>query len=110
MVVLAAACYAGAVTVAASDGNDGQPLTTVRDTVRVLTERFVRDSVDITRGSAVLFINEEGTHNVLFAGAGSPADIPRAATWRVARSFMVHGRVEFLCSIHPTMNGVVLVR
>lgn len=82
MILPIAGCNAGGIIGAAIDNDVAKPTEVVRDTVRVSAERFVRDSLDI----------------------------PRAAAWRVTRTFLTPGRVEFLCSIHPTMNGVVWVR
>lgn len=81
-----------------------------RDTVRTVGDTFVPDSMDVVRGTRVLFINDGDTHDVLFVGPGAPEDIPRGRGWRATRVFADTGRVGYVCSIHPTMNGVIRVR
>jgi plastocyanin len=80
------------------------------DTVRIVDLSFIPDSLDIQLGAAVAFENDGETHDVLFVGAGAPIDISRGRRWTEIRRFNTAGRVGYLCSIHPTMGGVIHVR
>jgi len=51
-------------------------------------------------------------HNVRFtpAGAGAPADINVLKTGTASRVFATHGTFNYVCDVHPGMNGIVIVQ
>jgi plastocyanin len=66
-------------------------------------------SVDISVGGTVNFTFET-LHNVTFtSGAGTPPDIPNTSTGTVGRTFSTAGTITYTCTIHPGMNGTVIV-
>jgi plastocyanin len=48
-------------------------------------------------------------HNVTFATAGSPTNIPDTGTGSVSRTFATAGTFAYNCTIHPGMSGSVTV-
>jgi plastocyanin len=56
--------------------------------------------------------NDGTGHNVIFSGnaAGTPADIPVVKGVTVLRTFNRTGTFPYACTVHPGMNGDVVVR
>lgn len=72
---------------------------------------FSPDRVVIAAGGTVHFSAGAVAHNVTFEpGNGAPANIPSGASWAVDRNFPTTGNFAFQCTLHPGMNGTVLVR
>jgi len=58
----------------------------------------------------VTFTFQATTHNVNFANvAGAPAGIAATASSGVQRLFATAGTFGYDCSLHPGMNGTVIV-
>jgi plastocyanin len=78
--------------------------------VRMAIYKFGTDSVTITAGQAVRWINDDPVeHTVTFDGAegGSPV-LPHNGTF--IHRFDKPGRYTYHCTPHPFMKGVVIVR
>lgn len=102
---------AGGVTVASAPTtitvNNAFPATASVDATTSLT--FSPSSVDIVVGGSVTW-NFQTLHNVTFAFApGVPANIPNTSSGSVGRSFNTAGTFNYQCTLHPGMNGVVIV-
>jgi plastocyanin len=70
---------------------------------------FAPASVDIAAGGTVTW-TFNALHNVTFAAtAGAPSDIPNTSTGSVPRTFPQAGNFDYQCTIHPGMNGTVVV-
>lgn len=118
--VSATGLAATAVIVAAcgSDGGSVSPSATRPDTLDVFTPGniFSPTTAEIGVGGTIRWrISEanDGTgHNVIFAGsaAGTPADIPVVKGVSVLRTFNRAGAFPYACTVHPGMNGDVIVR
>ena len=102
---------AGGVTVASAPTvitvTNAFPASASVDATTGLT--FSPNSVDIVVGGVVAW-NFQTTHNVTFGGAaGAPANIPNTSSGSVGRSFSTAGTFNYQCTLHPGMNGVVIV-
>jgi plastocyanin len=81
---------------------------------------FFPDSVAVTAGSTVVWVNNSGvTHNVTFdnpgaagpAGGGSSGNTGDFSTGTASRVFSTPGLYRFQCTIHgPSMHGTILVQ
>jgi plastocyanin len=72
---------------------------------------FSPDRVVIAAGGTVTFSAGAVEHNVTFDGGnGAPSNIPTGASWQFNRTFPIAGDFGFQCTLHPGMNGTVLVR
>ena len=70
---------------------------------------FNPQTVAVTRTGSVTW-NFAALHNVTFAStAGAPANIPDKATGTEARQFNTTGTYSYQCTIHPGMQGTVVV-
>ena len=78
-------------TVAATVGNEFDPSTAF-----------------ITKGGTVTW-NFATTHNVIFA-SGGPANIADQSSGSASRTFPNSGTFTYQCTIHPGMNGSVVVQ
>lgn len=109
---------AGQTTIAASAGGvTGTLDVQVRSSgatpvISTLPNSFVPDSVAIAAGGSVVFAFGGGIdHNVMFnAVAGAPNNIPTARDQQFTRTFSVRGSFPFQCTLHPGMNGKVVVQ
>ena len=78
-------------------------------TINLLLSSFSPASVDITAGGNVTFTNGSGeTHNVTFSSA-SITDIANFGTGSFQRTFPQAGTFDFVCTLHPGMQGNVIV-
>jgi plastocyanin len=108
----------------ASDGDssaDNTPTTpgpTRPDTLDVFTpgNLFSPTSAEIRVGGTIRWRISESPdgrgHNVVFSGnaPGKPADIPIVKGVTVPRTFSRTGTFPYTCTIHPGMDGDVVVR
>ena len=91
--VLALACTAHAQSSAA---------VTIKDFA------FQPQSVTIEKGGTVTWTNQDGVaHDVKFSDGGSP-DLKKGGTY--SKTFDKVGKFDYICEIHPTMKGTVIVK
>ncbi|MCC6245999.1 MAG: CHRD domain-containing protein [Gemmatimonadaceae bacterium] len=69
---------------------------------------FTPATVTVRVGGSVAY-SFSGDHNVIFSGAGAPADVPVTNSGTVNRTFLTAGTYNYTCSLHAGMNGSVLV-
>lgn len=79
--------------------------------VAMATERFIPSQTVIKLGGTVRFQFTAIDHNVIWTPrkAGSPADILVTTNTLVSRVFNAAGVFPFVCTIHPGMNGEIVV-
>ncbi|MFL5607199.1 MAG: Ig-like domain-containing protein [Gemmatimonadaceae bacterium] len=67
--------------------------------------------VDITQGGTVTWRFGTVTHNVTFNGtaAGTPANIDNTTSASKGATFTTAGAYPYHCTLHPGMNGTVIV-
>jgi plastocyanin len=97
-----------AVTVALSDGAHAAGAhASSSHTVILQHDRFLPGSVSIRRGESVTWVWRDGNvvHNVIGASFGSGLMSKGTFTVRFTHS----GRYNYKCTIHPHMDGVVVV-
>ena len=72
--------------------------------------QFQPSQVTIARGGTVTW-TFAALHNVTFqSGNGVPANIPNTSSGSVSRTFTTAGTFNYTCTIHPGMNGSVVVQ
>jgi plastocyanin len=74
-------------------------------------QQFSPGQVDITTGGTVTWQFSGLAHNVTFTGsaAGTPANIGTSTNVAVARTFSTAGSFTYVCTLHPGMQGTVVV-
>ena len=110
LLVSAAAC--------GSSDRPTDPGTTRPDTLDVFTPGnvFSPTSAEIRAGGTIRFRISESPdgrgHNVLFTGSvpGAPTNIPVVKDTTVLRTFTTAGTYPYSCTVHPGMDGDVVVR
>jgi plastocyanin len=84
------------------------------DIVEVFTpgNTFSPFTVTIDVGDVVRFQIFGDDHNVIFASGqtGAPADVNVVRDVTVDRTFTASGTFGYSCTVHPGMNGEVVVR
>lgn len=91
------------ITVAAASGTASVTATT--------SQTFDPATVTITHGGTVTWVFQSLTHNVTFDNVtGAPQDIGDTANQSIARTFPTAGTFTYHCTIHPGMNGTVVVQ
>lgn len=96
-----------AVTVIPACQNSNAPKT---HRVKTDPAAFKPARIEITAGDTVEW-RFGGPHNALFRDQpGRPADIPVSPEGRYARAFPDSGTFPYTCTLHPGMNGEVVVR
>lgn len=109
-----------ALTVISCGGSDSGPTTppTSNKTYDVYTlpESFSPNDLQIAANDRVRWNfakapNGDG-HNVRFFPrvAGSPSDIPVMFSDTVTKTFPTKGEFQYVCDVHPGMNGRVVVQ
>ncbi len=119
VLVLLAACGGGGYSspTAPAGGTPTTPGTPTAPTAPAVNEviantsnAFTPASLTVSRGTTVTFTFQSTTHNVQFANVtGAPANIPNTANSGVQRAFATVGTFGYDCSLHPGMNGTVIV-
>ncbi len=73
---------------------------------------FTPGTLTVNTGDAVTFAFGSVAHNVFFdPKSGVPGDIPgNNANVSVARTFTTAGTYTYICHIHPSMHGTVVVQ
>jgi plastocyanin len=65
---------------------------------------------DIAVNGTVTFQFAVDQHNVLFSAVnGAPSDIPVTANANVPRQFTARGAFPYVCTLHPGMQGTIVV-
>jgi plastocyanin len=105
VVALAAAC----------GGSDGTaptqtPPTSTTAVVSTPGNTFSPPFTTIAAGGAVRFEIRGAAHNVVFSGAGAPANINVVSNTDVTRTFSSKGTFPYDCTVHPGMSGEVIVQ
>lgn len=91
------------ITVAAAGGTASVTATT--------SQTFDPATVTITHGGTVTWVFQSLTHNVTFDNVtGAPQNIGDTANQSVDRMFPTAGTFTYHCTIHPGMNGTVVVQ
>lgn len=76
-----------------------------------INRTFVPDSVRIAQGGTVTWNFASLDHNVVFdVVSGRPANIGTTANAAVARTFGTAGTFGYQCTLHPGMDGKVVVQ
>ena len=69
---------------------------------------FQPQSITIDKGGTVTWTNQDSVvHDVKFSDAESP-DLKKGGTY--SRTFDKAGTFDYICEIHPTMKGTVIVK
>jgi plastocyanin len=66
--------------------------------------------ITVAVGTTVSFVFGSTAHTVTFPIAGSPASIPATSNATVTRTFTTAGSFGYFCTIHPYMNGTIVVQ
>jgi len=78
--------------------------------VTMQSNLFSPAQATIRVGQTVLYDFPADQHNVMFANrTGKPADIPATSNVQVTRTFSTAGTFPYECTLHPGMNGTVIV-
>lgn len=101
--------FAGALLAAC-----GEPTPPAPPVVEVFTpgNTFSPFTANVTTGGIVRFNIFGDEHNVIFSHAtpGYPADINVVRDVIVDRTFQVVGTFPYSCTVHPGMNGEIVVK
>jgi plastocyanin len=118
VLVLLSACGGGGggggAPTAPNNNTPGTPSTPstpgVNEVFATTGNAFTPSTLTVSSGTTVTFTFQATTHNVNFASvAGAPANIPNTANSGVQRLFATAGTFGYDCSLHPGMNGTVIV-
>lgn len=72
--------------------------------------QFTPPTLNVRTGGTVTWTFEAVQHNVTFTnGGGAPANIPNTASGQVSRTFGTAGTFPYDCTLHPGMQGSVVV-
>jgi plastocyanin len=86
---------------------DGGPA----QTVTMSTNTFAPFTTTISVGGTVIFDFPADPHNVIFERkTGAPMDIQATVNRMVSRIFSLAGTFPFECTLHPGMEGQVIVQ
>ncbi len=80
--------------------------------VYMLPAAYSPGATDVAVGATVQFVFPSLGHNVFFGSvpAGAPLDIPgEVSNQTVSRTFNTRGSFGYNCTIHPGMNGTIVV-
>lgn len=105
---VAATPITGSATVAVSfaSGSPGNGAVNATD-----ANQFVPASITIAPGGTVTWSFASVLHNAVFGGgAGAPSNIANTASSQVSRQFPTAGTFVYNCTLHPGMQGTVVVQ
>jgi len=78
------------------------------NTIRIKNFAFEPANITVKAGSTVRWVNQDSVpHRILFADGADSTVL--AATQSYSRKFDQAGIYDFACTIHPTMQGIVIV-
>lgn len=116
-ILAAAACGGGGYNSPTSPGNSNNPgnpggttSPTATNQVTVDNNFFTPSSIQVAAGTTVTWTWAQAaiTHNVTFTDGTSSGDHGAGSTF--TRTFGTAGTFNYSCTIHPGMNGSVLVK
>ena len=96
-----------AITVTAAEG----PAPASANVAATINSTFNPDSVRIAKDGTVTWNFSSLDHNVVFNNVtGKPDDIPTSVNTSIPRTFGTAGSFPYRCTIHPGMEGKVVVQ
>jgi amicyanin len=86
-----------------------QTTTSVSDnTIRIKNFVFDPASIRVKVGSTVRWVNQDSVpHRILFTDGADSTVLAGSQSW--SRKFDVAGTYDYACTIHPAMQGTVIV-
>jgi amicyanin len=86
-----------------------QTTSSVSDnTIRIKNLAFDPASITVKMGSTVRWVNQDSVpHRILFADGADSTVLAGSQSW--SRKFDQDGTYDYACTIHPTMQGIVIV-
>ena len=86
-----------------------QTTTSVSDnTIRIKNFAFDPASIRVKVGSTVRWVNQDSVpHRILFTDGADSTVLAGSQSW--SRKFDVAGTYDYACTIHPAMQGTVIV-
>ena len=87
------------------------PQTTISvsdNTIRIKNFAFDPASIRVKVGSTVRWVNQDSVpHRILFTDGADSTVLAGSQSW--SRKFDVAGTYDYTCTIHPAMQGTVIV-
>lgn len=79
-------------------------------TVLIEGVKFTPESLTVNRGDVVVWVNKDPFPHTATAQAGAfdSRSIPAGKSWRFTTTRS--GTFSYLCTLHPTMTGVLIVK
>jgi amicyanin len=86
-----------------------QTTTSVSDnTIRIKNFAFDPSSIRVKVGSTVRWVNQDSVpHRILFTDGADSTVLAGSQSW--SRKFDLAGTYDYACTIHPAMQGTVIV-
>jgi amicyanin len=86
-----------------------QTTTSVSDnTIRIKNLAFDPTGITVKMGSTVRWVNQDSVpHRIVFADGADSTVLAASQSW--SRKFDQAGTYDYACTIHPTMQGTVIV-
>ena len=86
-----------------------QTTTSVSDnTIRIKNLAFDPTGITVKMGSTVRWVNQDSVpHRIVFADGADSTVLAPSQSW--SRKFDQAGTYDYACTIHPTMQGTVIV-
>jgi plastocyanin len=85
--------------------------STSTNQVRIVGNAFNPNSITVSVGTTVTWVNLDGAdHTVTCTNGPSTFDRPIAGGATISITFSIPGTYNYICTIHPYMNGVVIVK
>ena len=92
-------------------GTNNDPAPTTSNTVNANPSLDYNPAqLTVAAGTAVSFVFGSVAHTVTFVSAGSPASIPATSNGTVQVTFPTAGSYNYVCTIHPSMSGTIVVQ
>jgi plastocyanin len=105
---MVAACGAASLLVASADFSAVAAAPRAAHTVIIEAVKYEPAEVTVKRGEAVLWVNKDPfPHTVTAKGAFDSHDIAAGKSWRYTPR--KPGRYDYVCTLHPTMKGTLVV-
>ena len=79
-------------------------------TVGAYNNKFKPKSVTVKRGTKVTWVIRRGVHNVVSKRGGFLASKVMGKGGKYSKKFSRSGSYPYVCTLHPGMNGKVVVR